>query len=130
METNKQAITLLQQAIKLLEGGNPPPTSVTPVNGARVAAKPDEETLDGFIQDPQFRHVGEGNIPLYTAKLDTGQATHSIQAWRKVAEWATGNFPIGAHVRAFGRWEENTWTDRNGEQRTTRKFSVRAFEPL
>lgn len=126
METNKQAANLIRQALALLEGSQP--TSPPKANG--TSRKPGEETLDGFIKDPQFRHVGENNIPLYTAQLDTGDKAVRVQAWRKVAEWASANFPVGAHVRAYGRWEENTWTDRNGETRTTKQFSVRAFEPL
>ena len=125
METNAQAINLLKQALTLLEG-SPAKAPSAP----SVTAKPDEEVLEGFIQDPQFRHVGDNNIPLFTANMETDELTTRVQAWRKVAEWSSAHLPVGAHVRAFGRWEEKTWTDRNGERRTTKQFSVRAFEPL
>jgi single-stranded DNA-binding protein len=126
MNENQRVLELLRKAVAILEDETPEPVAPWELG--------EEETvLDGTIGRPELKTVGD-NLPLFTAGLkvirdhDGRTQWHNIQAWRKTAIWANENLDSGVRVNAIGKFETQTWTGQDGQEKSKTVFSVRLFE--
>lgn len=119
-----RVLELLRRAVSILETESEKP-QIRP-----VSAHEDETTLEGTLGKFEVLNVGTDQVPLFkgTIKVRTPEGQEKwlrFQAWRKVALFAAHNFETGQVIQAIGRWEQNSYTNRDGEVVETNVFSAR-----
>jgi single-strand DNA-binding protein len=87
-------------------------------------------------RDPEIRKTGNGNSvcnlsiatshrPRKGAEMET--TWHRVTVWGNEAEWIARDGRKGDLVLAEGRVEERTYTDRDGNERTSREIVCGGF---
>lgn len=91
-------------------------------------------TLSGNLtQDPELRHTPKG-LSVCNARLanngfgrDEETLFINIVLWGKDAEYCADNCSKGTFVEVSGRFSLRSYTDRNGNERTSPEVNVKSF---
>jgi single-strand DNA-binding protein len=92
-------------------------------------------TLTGRLcADPVLRSTKSG-IPVSTIRIAVnppeGEATfHNVVVWKATAQAVCKYLKKGRKVEVIGRPQERTWTDKDGNERTTAEISAFRVEFL
>jgi hypothetical protein len=129
MEDTDRVLELLRKAVAILEGERE--KKPTPIR--QLTPNEDEITLEGTLGKFEIVKVGIDLTPLFrgTMKVRTPEGPErwiKFNAWRKVAIWAENNLTQGQVIRAVGRWETNSYVNRDGQEIETTVFSARLIQ--
>jgi single-strand DNA-binding protein len=103
----------------------------TPAPEASPETTPDDQvTLTGRLTaDPALRHTASGiavtNLRIAVNHPDAEATFHSVVAWKRTAEVVSQYLKKGRLVEVTGRPHERSWTDRDGNERTS--VEINAF---
>lgn len=127
------------------------PDQKTQAASSKAGGKSDNEWVTlgpgalagNLTADPELRYTPSGR-PVCSLRVavsdrrqdpDTGQWVDGpteffgITAWGQLAENCAEHLARGHRVVAEGTWEEQKWTDKNGEIRTTMVLTARDLGP-
>lgn len=97
----------------------------TPAPEASPETTPDDQvTLTGRLTaDPVLRHTASGiavtNLRIAVNHPDAEATFHSVVVWKRTAEVVSQYLKKGRLVEVTGRPRERSWTDPDGNERTS-----------
>ena len=108
----------------------PAPEAIPAPEASPENTSDDQVTITGRLTaDPVLRHTASGiavtNLRIAVNHPDGETTFHSVVSWKRTAEVVSQYLKKGRLVEVIGRPQERSWTDKDGNERTS--VEINAF---